>query len=335
MPPQTPETPDPAQSRREWSDIQQSEHRRSTTDVARKRRWSHIGRWAALVILAVGLCGALVYASLSASKDSAALEPASSLSKITFRTDGVLDDKWLAQTLQVRHGMSMNSVDITRIRNLLLAQGQIRNAVVTLRLPNELVVEVRERMPLLRVQAQVQPGVVKTLLISGEGNIYEGANYPANTIRALPYVDGVTLRRQGNGYEPVSDIAPVAKLLNTTRIGWPKLYNDWYMVSLKRYKGSDSIVSLIDVTTHTTGTLVFSVDNMDDQLRRLVAVIRNGALSDPRQIAGINLSIPGQAVVDYVGTAQPPAKPAATSTKPVAKPPVSKQQTGTQSSKGR
>ena len=343
MPPQVPETPEPpAQSRREWSDIQQSEHRRSTTDVARKRRWSHIGRWAALIGLALGLCGALVYASFSASKNTAALEPAASLSKITFRTDGVLDDKWLAQTLQVRHGMSMTGVDIYHIRKLLEAQGQIKSAVVTLRLPNELVVEVRERMPVLRVQAMVQPNVVKTLLISNEGVIYDGANYPVNTIRALPFVDGVMLRRQGDGYEPLGDIAPVAKLLNMARIGWPKIYNDWYMVSLKRYKGGDSAESLIDITTRSTGKVVFSMNNIEDQFRKLVVVLVNVAATDPRPIVGIDLSIPGQAIVDYNGPALPPSKTAAssTSTKPAAKPAAAKpsavkQQTGTQSAKGR
>jgi hypothetical protein len=329
------ETP---QSRREWSDIQQAQHQHSTTPVARKRKWARIGRWAAFVALAAGLCGALVYASLSASRDASALEPAAALSKITFRTDGVLNDKWLAEKLSVQNGMSMNKVDIASIRRLLESQGQIKSAIVTLKLPNELAVEIRERMPVLRVQAQIAPGIVKTLLISDDGVLYEGANYPANTIRALPYVDGIQIRKLGNAYENIVGIEPIATLLNLARRSYPDIYKDWYIVSLRRYKGPDSLSSLIDITSRSTGKLVFVVGDFDNELRRLAIVLRNGATADQRQIVGIDMSVPGQVIVDYDGTTPPPTTRSQSTSKSktqAAKPQASKQSSGTQPSKGR
>ena len=303
---QVPESDEGAQMRREWSDIQQSEHRHSTTDVARKRKWTRIWRWAALAALAAFICGALIYASVSASKDNPTLEPSSSLAKVILRTDGVLDDKWVAKDLDIHHGMSMNDVNIAKIRQKLEANGQIKSAVVSLRLPNELVVEIHERIPILRANAQVLPGVVKTLLISGEGIIYEGANYPANTIRALPYVDGITFKHNNNGgYDPVTDIAPVADLLLRARTGWPKYYRDWYIVSLRRYKGSDSVASVIDVATRSTGRLTFALNDFEDEMRRLDMTIVGGAMNDGRPILSINLAIPGQAIVEYDGMAAP------------------------------
>ena len=329
MPPSVPESGDNSQTRREWSDIQQADHGRSTTGVARKRKWTRIWRWTALVMLAAVICGALAYASVSASKDSNSLEPSASLEKVTFRTDGVLNDKWLAKALEVRHGMSMTSVDIAKIRQLLEANGQIKSAAVTLHLPNELVVEVRERMPILRAQAQVASGIVKTLLISSDGTIYTGSNYPANTIRALPYVDGVVFRKNGDGYEPLGDIQPVAKLLDTARTGWPKFYRDWHIVSLKRYRGSDSLMSNVEIQSKTLGKLTLSVKDVDNQMRRLAQALASGAASDGRQIVGVNLSIPGQAIVDYSGVAQPAAK------QPVARPAVAKPAPTKQPVKGR
>jgi hypothetical protein len=311
--PSSPDNGEPTQSRREWSDIQQGDYNRSTTTVARKRKWSHIRRMTALIGLAVCVCGALVYASYSASKDKASLEPSSSaLAKVTFRTDGVLNDKWLAKTLSIKEGTAMTSLDIAKIRKLLESNGQIRSATVSLHLPNELVIEVRERMPILRAQAQVTPGVVKTLLISGDGEIYEGANYPVNTIRALPFVDGVVFTRRGDSLQPLNDMEPIANFLNAARMGWPRFYRDWTIVSLKRYRGGDSLMSVVEISSHTMGKLVFSIRDVEDQFRRLSQALAAGAAEDSRPIVGVNLSIPGQVIVDYAGVV-----PAATAPQPV------------------
>lgn len=306
--PSSPDNGESVQTRREWSDIQQGDFQRSTTAVARRRKWARIRRITGLILLAVGVCGALGYASYSASRNSAALEPSSALSKVTFRTDGVLNDKWLERTLSIKEGTAMTSLDIARIRTLLEANGQIKSAVVSLRLPNELVIVVRERMPILRVQAEVTQGVVKMLLISGDGMIYEGANYPVNTIRALPYVDGVALRRQAGGLQPLDNMGPVEEFLNAARMGWPKFYRDWTVVSLKRYRGGDSLLSIVEVTSRSMGKITFSIHDVEDQFRRLTQAIAAGATMDPRPIVGVNLSIPGQVIVDYAGIA-PAAKP--------------------------
>jgi hypothetical protein len=285
-------------SRREWSDIQQADNRGATTPVARRRRWSRIWRMTGLCTLAAVICVALVYAYVSASCNDAALEPSAFLEKVTFRTDGVLTDNWLSRALDIREGMAMNSIDVNAIRRRLEDSGQIKNASVTLRLPSELSIEVREKIPILRASAQVGPGEVRILLISEDGAIFEGSNYPVNTLRALPWVDGVVFRTRGDGYEPVADVAPVAAFLSAARERWPKFYRDWTVVSLKRYKGL-SQGSVLEVMSRTLGTLQFTPDNVEDQLRRLDGALAGGAMNDPRKIVGVNLTIPGQAIVDY------------------------------------
>ncbi|HNX04202.1 MAG TPA: FtsQ-type POTRA domain-containing protein [Opitutales bacterium] len=322
------ETKDPAESRqtrREWSDIQQDDTRRSTTEVARRRKWSRIGRIVSLCLLALVICGALIFAYVSASRNDAALEPSAFLEKVTFRTDGVLNDRWLARALDIREGMAMNAIDIASVRRKLEASGQIRTAAVTLRLPRELVIEVRERMPILRAQAEVGQGKVRTLLISSDGTIFEGSDYPVNSIRALPYVDGVVFRRRGEGYEPVQNIGPIADMLSTTRTNWPKLYADWQVVSLKRYRGLEQ-GSIVEVKSKTLGRLQFTPDNVDNQLRRLFGIITNGATRDPRKVVGVNLTIPGQAIVEYSATEKSGAQPAPQAKPATPKPASSKPQ---------
>lgn len=256
-------------------------------------------RVSGICALAVLFCGALVVASISASRDNNALEPSAALSKVSFSTDGVLDGRWLAKTLDVREGMSMTAVDVSGIRSKLEGVGQIRSASVTLRMPNELVVRVMERTPVMRVNARMSSAKVMTLLIDAEGCVFEGANYPANSLRMLPYVDGISLKRKGNGFEPLEGMQPVADLLNVARQGWPRFYRDWRVVSLAHYQGADNLKSVVEISSRSLGRLVFSIKDPEDQLRRLQKVLASGATRDPRPIVGVNLSIPDRATVDY------------------------------------
>ena len=285
-------------ARREWRDIQQAEHRRSTTGVARRRKWVRIARWSGIVLLAASLVAGAVYAFNSAANDKHSLETVATLRKVTFLTDGVLNDQWLGKVLDLKDGIPLSSIDIAALRQKVEKQGQIKSASVTLRLPDRLLVEVREYAPLMRARAQVAPNDVRTLLISREGVVYEGANYPANTIRALPYIDGVTLRMVDGAFASLGNLEPVAAFLDKARMGWPKLYSDWRSVSLARYRGQDSSVSFIDVGSRSMGTIIFSVTNVEDQLRRLDKLIRDGGTSGGA-VLKIDLSIPGQATVEY------------------------------------
>ncbi len=294
--PQSSEAP---AARREWSDIQQGGRRRSTSGVALRRKWLRIGRWAGMVALAAGVLGAAAYSFHSASKDRSALEPSASLDNVAFHTDGVLDLNWLVKVLDLKQSIALSGLDLPFLRAKLEAQGQVKSASVTLRLPDRLLVDVRERMPIMRARAQVAANDVRTLLIARDGTVFEGYGYPANTIRALPHIDGVTLRLKRDGYESLGDLEPVALLLDRARVGWPKLYTDWRTVSFTRYRGPESAVSYVEMGSRTMGTIIFSIHNVDDQLRRLEKIVQEGAAKDPRPILRVDLSIPGMATVEY------------------------------------
>jgi hypothetical protein len=223
------------------------------------------------------------------------------VSRITLRTDGVLNDKWISRALDMKRGMDIDKLDVAAVRAKLLAIGQVKSAAVTLKMPGDLVVELREQSPVMKARVQLSPGIVKTLLISREGVVYEGFNYPDGTLRALPWVEGLTIRKNpgGKDYAPLTGLEPVTNLLETARTGWPYLYRDWNSVSLARYKGADSQVSLLEVTTRSTGRLVFSVRNFDSQLRKLEMVLKQGAANTPVPIVRIDLSLDAQAIVEY------------------------------------
>jgi cell division septal protein FtsQ len=253
----------PMEGRREWRDLHQDDFRRTTTtEVARRRKWRRIWRWVGFTSLALFFCFALVYASVHASKESGDLDPVTVVSRITLRTDGVLNDKWISRALDMKRGMDIDKLDVAAVRAKLLAIGQVKSAAVTLKMPGELVVELREQSPVMKARVQLSPGIVKTLLISREGVVYEGFNYPDGTLRALPWVEGLTIRKNpgGKDYAPLTGLEPVTNLLETARTGWPYLYRDWNSVSLARYKGADSQVSLLEVTTRSTPVPIVRID---------------------------------------------------------------------------
>jgi len=293
---------DNTNARREWRDIQKNDFKRPTSGVARRRKWAHIGRWAGMITLALFLFGAGLFAFQSASKDANALEPTTVLEKVSFRTDGVLDDYWLSKVLNVDGGKAVSTLDLAKVRSLVEAQGQVRSATVTLRLPDELIVEIREQTPILRARAEISPTEIKTLLIAHDGIVYEGANYPVNTIRALPYIVGVMIHKTAAGYEKLPDVEPVAALLDKARVGWPRIYGDWRMVSFQRYHGPDSPVSVVEITSRSMGKIVISTSDVEDQMRRLEKLIEDGVAKGPKPVLRVDLTIQGQAIVEYEQT---------------------------------
>lgn len=290
------------EGRREWSDIPQTGGRRATTKVAVKRKWTRIGKYVGMGVLICSLCGVLIYASVSASRDVNALEPVTLLESVSFRSDGVLTGDWLSGVLKVEQGLDMNKLDIASIRGLIEAQGQIKSAMVERRLPNGLIIEVRERTPLMRARAQLSADKIVTLIIASDGTVYQGAMYPAGTIRALPYVSDVVIKRKsgGAGFESLGDISKVAELLDMARSRFPSLYREFKSVSLARIRSGTGAMGFIDVGSRTLGTLVFSTRDFEDQLRRLESLVAQGVATGSRTpLKRIDLSIPGQGIVEY------------------------------------
>jgi cell division protein FtsQ len=92
-------------------------------------------------------------------------------------TDGVLSQKWVAETLALPKGASLMALDLPALRDRLLAHGQIRVAVLTRSFPDTLVVTLQERTPVARILATDSSGLSKPLFVAKDGVVYEGRLY--------------------------------------------------------------------------------------------------------------------------------------------------------------
>lgn len=297
-----------APPRRNWRDIAQSGgHRRSSTGIARKRRLHVLGRWAGLGLLAVCSLGAATYGVYAASQGVPSITPESrSLSRISFRTDGVLDDRWFTQACALRPGDPMDDVDVHAVKAVMESHGQVREATVMLRMPDELVVEVHERTPVLRARVAAD-GKTVSVLIARDGTVYEGSNYPQETLRALPYLGGVRFRKDATGQiVPLEGMGIVATLMDTARHAYPDIYAGWRVVSCDRFTDPGAPGAVISVASRHAGEIIFAPHDFGVQVERLAQVMQGEAKApSPREIVRIDLSLPDQAIVEFKGNTRP------------------------------
>ncbi|GHC11268.1 hypothetical protein GCM10007047_30740 [Cerasicoccus arenae] len=195
---------------------------------------------------------------------------------VYLETDGVLDEQWLNQQVSLPENIELMAVDIEAIQRTLRDNGQVRSVLVERVFPDALRIRIAERQPVLRMVLQDSSGKKFMRLISYEGDIYPGQRYPADTIRGLPYVAGVTLHRKENGdYQPLDGIGDVADFLHHARRLMPDRVSEWESVSLADFDPSGkTLSSRLAVTTSKGYTIVFSPNDLDEQFAELETILK-------------------------------------------------------------
>lgn len=221
---------------------------------------------------------------------------------LELRTDGVLDQAWLRQVLALPPKASLMELDLEQLRARLLAHGQVNSATITRSFPDTLVAQLTERSPVVRAMAQVGGDEPKALLVARDGVVFDGVGFDPAMVETLPWLDGVTLRRQGGGFLPVAEIAPAANLLAKARWEAAHLYRTWMVVSLARLQSDREI----DVRTKRGTLIVFAADgDFFLQLARLNSAWERLATS-PTPASKIDLSLGREVPVTFEPLAAQP-----------------------------
>ncbi len=209
------------------------------------------------------------------------------LRTIAVNTDGVLDLAWVEHTLRLPEGVTLMELNLGKLQDELLADGQVKTAVLTRRFPDSLVATLQERSPVARLRAADAHGESVDLLAARDGVVFAGTNFDESLIASLPWLDGVTLQRSGTGFMPISGMEIVADLLVTAQANVPQLYRNWRIVSLDRLPGDGEIV----VKTSEPMEIVFGLrDDFFKQIALLDAVLAEVRFQLQRPVATINLT---------------------------------------------
>ncbi len=298
---------------RSWRDIRQEV---SAPAMSRKGRRRQVIAWlkaAALATLAVVVAWGGYLLAHEWISNRAALTTAvhsKPVRDIALITDGMLTQQWVHGVLQLPRSASLMALELSALRDKLLANGQVRTAVLTRSFPDTLVVTLQERTPVARVQAGDESGTTRQLLVARDGVVYDGANYDKAMLAGLPWLDGIRLVRAGRGYAAIDGMSDVSSLLSTAQLQAPHLYRDWIIVSLGRLAERDEII----VKAQDIPEIVFSRKrDFYKQIAQLNAVIEETARVLPGPVLrSVNLSLEGQVPVqmlrspeELAGTPQP------------------------------
>lgn len=287
---------------RSWRDLDQNVSPRKMSAQGRKR-FALAALNAALlfgVVAGLGWGGYEILATLTS--DTAALrDPAGAapLREIVLvnDADGVLDQEWVERTLNLRKGTPLMEIDLFALRTKLLSTPQVRAADIRRDFPGTLTVSLRERLPVLRLNAKSPDGTTRPLLVARDGVVYTGEGYDSARLATLPYLDGVRLvHNRYGGYLPIDGMEDVANLLQAAQNAAPLLFADWRVVSLARLGAYDEIL----VKTRRIPEIVVSRKiDFTQQLARLDYIADYARTQPDIVVQRVDLSLGGDVPVAF------------------------------------
>lgn len=276
---------------RSWRDIPQEIQPRRMSAVGRRRMvWAVVRTLAVVAAVAVtGWGGWEIWRTLQndpqrliASSENQPVE------SVVLETNGVLDDTWLAETLRIDPESTLMELDLFALRSRLTATGQVRTAVLVREFPATLRVTLEERSPVVRLQARLGQPQAQMFLVARDGTIFDGHGFDRAMLRSLPWLGGVRLRREGDGFEPLAGIPQLADLLATARGAIPERYQTWRVVSLERVSSDGQIL----VQTTEVPEIIFGLrEDFYSQIARLDLILDETQRRSSGPLRSINLAV--------------------------------------------
>ncbi|WP_404423177.1 cell division protein FtsQ/DivIB [Nibricoccus sp. IMCC34717] len=277
---------------RTWRDIPQDIAPSALSAEGRKRRGRRTARliaWSALGLASL-YGGYEVWTTLQENPTRLkAPVKATPVRAVSLRTDGVLDQAWVKQSLALPVGADLMELDLFALRQRLVSHPQVRDAVVTRRFPDTLAVVLQERSPVARIMVQFKDQKPAPFCVARDGVLFEGVNQRRDFLDTLPFLEGVKIRRQGRGLAPLEGMDTIADLLQAARTNAPFLYAKWRVINVAQLRTD----GLVRVRTADIPEVIFGTrENFTRQLAFLDTVIDEvRARAIPAPLRSVNLAV--------------------------------------------
>lgn len=277
---------------RSWRDIPQEIAPRAMSREGRRRVSARTAKVVAWVTVGIALAwGGYETYSTWQSEPTRVIAPVKGepVRTIELKTDGVLDQAWVTQTLALPKGVGLMEVNLMALQHRLTASGQAQVAVVARKFPDKLTVALQERTPVARIRAEMAEGLQTTFLVARDGVVYVGRNYAEALLTSLPHLSGVRLVREGAGFQPIAGMTTVADLLGTAMTNAPSLYRQFSVVAMDRFADDGLLV----VRSNELGEVVFGLrDDFFRQIAFLDSIVEETRFRpDGARLAFVNLAV--------------------------------------------
>lgn len=288
--------------KRDWRDLREGFPGNPTLKKRGRRNWLAYGKGLALGALALAAFGsfiALVATGEAYLADKNKAVAVSSGPEITFLSDGMLTREWFLDTFSGELPTDLRGFDVhqfkKRIEN---AEKQVASVRVQVALPSAVQVHVRERKPVGRILIRGEDGP-EVWLIGEDGVLFAGRGYLEESLRRVPVLAGIRLRRAGGEFLPVEGFEEVAQFLTGSRELYPELVDSWKVVDLRGWNPEDPYdLDRVHVRSRDADTIVLHVGrSLRPQLARLAAVLTTLRSEGLQRPEAIDVSFDNRAVV--------------------------------------
>ena len=215
------------------------------------------------------------------------------VNEVIFQTDGVLSKRWFGNWFGPMRSRSLMQLDIMSIRSELEAEQQVKEVTVRREFPSTLVVEMKEKQPILVLRLRAKDNGVQDWMVAGDGSLYQGVGYPSSSLSLLPslaiHPSLLRLNSDGEGYCKLEGIPRIAPLLNLARKDYPELYRDWRVVSYERPDQSDPGAHVL-VRSGKVRSIRFAPRDYGAQMQRLKYLLRQPDFRMKSSIESVDLS---------------------------------------------
>jgi hypothetical protein len=286
-----------------WRDLTQGKTNKITTGTTFLRWLRDYSKGIIMLLLCLGL-GFYVNSKLSDTDTdpeiaSANESRASYLSKVLFKTSGVLDEQWLSNAISIRQKKQLMAVDIFKLKMDLENYDQVLKAEVTRVFPESLKIDLIEETPLLKIKLAQSKGDPIINLVSLNGIFYEGFGYSSEFISELPYL--IPYRRSGKSYDPVVGIERLALLMESLAEAQIDRKLQIKVVSLENFPGEIGMPGqIIEIRTRSIPRILFGgFTDFDQQIKRLQYILSYLNGQGNPEVERIDLSLIGSAAVQF------------------------------------
>ena len=284
-----------------WSDIKQSVGRKPVTFGGLKRKILASAKYGMAFSSVIALVALVVSGYLYIQGNSINVNlsgPTSSVSSIQFDTDGVLSAKWFSQVHSIKKGQSLMEVDIFALKSKLEAFGQIEEARIERIFPSTLRVQIKEVVPVFRIRVPSNVEKHKDMLVSKDGFIFEGFDYPAISIKQLPFIVPDTLKKDSSGYQPVKEVSQLYPLVELAKNFYPKIFSTWKVISYKNLNESSyGVGGFVYVRSSLVDKIIFRPEEYGIQMNRLSLALRTTMESGIKHLGVVDVSLDSTAVL--------------------------------------
>jgi hypothetical protein len=225
---------------------------------------------------------------------------------LDIETDGVLPKSWIEFRMGLEQNLGLLQIDMSHLKGALERFPQIKDASIEREFPNTLCVRVHERFPVFRIKIKKENGDSQILLVDDDGFVFRNIKFQDSMINRLPFLAGVDLHSNGDGYHPINPVPCLAKLYHIARRDFPELAREWSIFYADQLIMAETFTKgYIRVRSRGVKEILFSPKNFAEQLEKLEYILESHGGPSVSSVSRVNLSLLNQPTVEFAHNTYP------------------------------